>query len=197
VYPDETHVSVQLKTVYDGLRYLYRGYNTRIEFHPMNGTVLQDKPFKIMGLAPDNDMRYTTDGTEPTAASGKVAGQLTLPGPSILKVKSITGGGRFDKVVTGQFKAGQVPPTGKLPKKATPGGLRYAYYPGGWDALPDFRKLKPAQSGRMDGTSASTSCPPATTSPCSRKATSAWRRATTYLPCGPTTWPGSTSAANW
>ncbi len=40
LYPGETHVSVQLKTVYDGLRYLYKGYNAEFEFHPMGGTVL-------------------------------------------------------------------------------------------------------------------------------------------------------------
>ena len=37
-------------------------------------------------------------------------------------------------------------------KKAVPGGLKYSYYEGSWDSLPDFSKLKPVATGVADST---------------------------------------------
>ena len=36
------------------------------------------------------------------------------------------------------------------PKNAKQGGLKYSYYEGVWDSLPDFKKLKPVQTGLTD-----------------------------------------------
>jgi predicted alpha/beta superfamily hydrolase len=47
VYEGEHHGSVHLKTIYDGLKFIYDGFNLpgkNIEYHPMNGIVLKNKP---------------------------------------------------------------------------------------------------------------------------------------------------------
>jgi predicted alpha/beta superfamily hydrolase len=146
-YLDETHRSILLKTIYDGLRFTYYGYGQSITFNPMNGVLLKDKPIKI--LPPDDsyhlNLRYTTDGAEPTETSTEFRG-IDLTRSVTLKVKLFSPSGRFDQSVTGNFKIGEVPAITK-PKNIQPGGLKYAYYRGEWDSLPDFKKLKPEQSG--------------------------------------------------
>jgi hypothetical protein len=49
IYPNETHMSVRLKGIYDGLKYAYLGYNSEkmVEFHPNNGSLLEGKPAPI------------------------------------------------------------------------------------------------------------------------------------------------------
>lgn len=150
-YLDETHRSILLKTIYDGLRFTYYGYGENINFHPMNGTLLKDKPIKIpLEGCYHLNLRYTTDGTEPTERSPKFEG-INLSGPTILKLKLFSVSGRYDQNLTGNFKLGEVFPAIEKPKNIQPGGLHYAYYKGEWDSLPDFKKLKPDRSGIIGG----------------------------------------------
>jgi predicted alpha/beta superfamily hydrolase len=147
-YLDETHRSILLKTIYDGLRFTYYGYGQNISFNPMNGVLLKNKPVKIS--PPDEyyhlNLRYTTDGSEPTETSPKYEG-IDLTGAVTLKLKLFSPSGRYDQTVTGNFKIGDVFPAMAKPKNLQSGGLRYAYYKGEWNSLPDFKKLKPDQSG--------------------------------------------------
>lgn len=46
-YPDETHSSVRFKSTYDGLKFSYGWHSNGIDFHPMNGIVLKDKPVTL------------------------------------------------------------------------------------------------------------------------------------------------------
>jgi hypothetical protein len=47
-FPNEKHNSVRLKAMYDGIKFSYSGYTTGIiQFHPMNGILLKDKPATI------------------------------------------------------------------------------------------------------------------------------------------------------
>jgi predicted alpha/beta superfamily hydrolase len=152
LYPNETHNSVRLKGVYDGLKFFYEGYSTaRVTFHPMNGIALKNKPFKIYFFGNMN-VRYTVDGSEPTAASAKADSVLTLPGPVELKVRSfhVRGGNRV--ITTGTFKEGKTLKASSKSGSVKSGGLNYSYYRGEWDKLPDFYKLTPVSSGRMDTT---------------------------------------------
>lgn len=154
-YPDETHRSSLLKTIYDGLRFMYDGYDgtnstgqVDVKFHPMNGVLLKNKPYKI--LPPPGiyylNLRYTTDGTEPSETSRKFQG-FDLTGEAVLNLKLFSASGRYDHNQTGNFKIGNVFPAIAKSKNMQPGGLHYAYYKGEWDSLPDFKKLKPDQAG--------------------------------------------------
>jgi predicted alpha/beta superfamily hydrolase len=66
VYPDETHMSVRLKGIYDGLKYTYKGYNSQkmVEFHPNNGSLLKGIPAPVFLNGSFPDVYYTTDGSE-------------------------------------------------------------------------------------------------------------------------------------
>jgi predicted alpha/beta superfamily hydrolase len=146
-YPGETHGSIVYKSVYDGLRFFYTGFNSSIQFHPQGGIVQKDKPYKVWVMTPSNGaIRYTTDGSEPTLSSPEVKSELTLNGPATLTIKSFSPRGAFDKLIKAEFKPGALK-TVKLPKNSKPGGLHFDYYEGSWDKLPDFSKMKPVKSG--------------------------------------------------
>ncbi len=152
-YYDETHRSILLKTVYDGLRFTYDGYGNKIGFNPGNGIVLKNKPIKI---EPEYEtyylnLRYTTDGTEPSETSPEFEG-IHITDSTILKVKLFSASRRYDQTVIGNFKIGDVLPAIAKPKNLKSGGLHYAYSKGEWNSLPDFKKLKPDVSGFTDET---------------------------------------------
>lgn len=147
-YADEHHGSVRLKTVYDGLKFFYEGYSKpAVVFHPMNGTILKDTPYKVYYFG-RSQVHYTTDGSEPTLASTKLQ-QLgnTLVNDAKLTAKAMDRTDRFNRATVGEFKVGAALPAMAKPKNAVPGGFNYTYYEGQWNALPDFAKLKPIRSG--------------------------------------------------
>jgi predicted alpha/beta superfamily hydrolase len=149
-YPDETHGSVRLKSLYDGLKFTYAGYGGKApQFHPMNGTVLKDKPFKVWFFDDTSRTHYTIDGSEPTLVSSKMGREITLSGPAVLKLKQFSNRDRYDNAATGNFREGILPALTKV-KGIKPGGFHYAYYEGQWDKLPDFKTLKPVKTGITD-----------------------------------------------
>jgi predicted alpha/beta superfamily hydrolase len=152
-YPDETHGSVRLKSMYDGLKFIYSGYSLKApEFHPMNGIVLKDKPIKIWYFDDPSKVHYTTDGTKPTLASAKLQPEITLAGSATVTATLFANGDAYDKTTTGEFKEGTYLPTVPKARNFTPGGFHYDYYEGAWDKLPDFKQLRPVKSGRIDST---------------------------------------------
>lgn len=153
IYSDETHNSMIFRTVYDGLKFTYYGFSHEpLQFYPRNGMVLKDKPFKIFCSGELlKDIRYTTDGSEPTRQSPSIdSGMFTLNGPAKLTVKALCNRDLYDKTETGLFTAGEPLPAGPKPGKAKPGGFHYSYYEGVWDSLPDCKKLVPVRSGLTD-----------------------------------------------
>jgi len=152
-YTGETHGSVRLKSMYDGLRFTYDGYSkTGPEFHPMNGIVLKNQPYQLLYVGSSKNVHYTTDGTQPTVASPKMEKEFTLSGPATVVARSFSSAGPNDKSTTGVFKLGDYLPAHPKGKNLEPGGLHYNYYEGEWNKLPDFSKLKPVRSGRADST---------------------------------------------
>jgi predicted alpha/beta superfamily hydrolase len=152
VYENEHHGSVHLKTIYDGLKFIYDGFNLpgkNIEFHPMNGIVLKNKPYVINVNTNFPEFRYTTDGTIPTATAPKIEKANSFSGPIQLTIKSFSKG-KFEKTVTGNFVLGEPPAPVAKPKGFKPGGLSYSYYEGLWDSLPDFKTLNLIKSGIAD-----------------------------------------------
>jgi predicted alpha/beta superfamily hydrolase len=152
-FPNETHNSVRLKAIYDGIKFSYSGYsNVPVSFHPMNGILLKDKP-TLIWVNSNLETRYTTDGTEPDMTSKKVVNsEVTITGPAQLTVKLFSTSGKYDKTTRGNFELGEALPSVPKPKKILQGGLKYSYYEGNWDKLPDFNKLKPLKTGLADST---------------------------------------------
>jgi predicted alpha/beta superfamily hydrolase len=150
-YPDETHGSVRLKSMYDGLKFTYSGFMTKnVELHPMNGILLKDKPTLVWVVSDYSAVHYTTDGSEPTLASPKWSDEVWITGPAKLSVKSFGNRGSYDKTVIGEFKLGKTLPPKADSGKFKHGGFKYAYYEGQFDKLPDFKKLTPIQTGITD-----------------------------------------------
>jgi len=153
LFPNESHNSVRFKAIYDGIKFAYSGYSeTPPQFHPMNGILLKDKPATIYVISTLPDLRYNLDGTEPTRTSPSAEQMITITGPARLTIKSCSPGAKYSKTASGNFELGEVLPAISKLKKAIPGGLKYSYYEGSWDKLPDFTNLKPLATGIADST---------------------------------------------
>jgi len=151
-YPGESHSSVRLKTTYDGLRFTYAGMIGNIEFHPMNGMVLKDKPIKLWYFEDTTDVRYTVDGTAPTRSAAQVQPELTLAQGGKVTYTRFTQRTRYNKSTTGNFTTVAAPlPPARKPKKLIPGGFEYRYYEGDWNTWPDLSGVKPAKTGITEG----------------------------------------------
>lgn len=146
-YPDETHSSVRLKSIYDGLKFTYAGSTGSIEFHPMNGIVLKDKPIKIWYFNDTTKVRYTLNGTTPTTLSAKAQPEITLTGAATVTYKRFTSRSRYDKTSAGNFTIGKTLRPVSKQKNVKPGGFNYAYYEGEWGKWPDLKSLKPVKTG--------------------------------------------------
>lgn len=153
LFPNESHNSVRLKAIYDGLKFSYAGYpGNAIQFHPMNGILMKDKPATIFLVNAYPECHYTTDGTEPSVDSPKAGQMISLTGPAELNIRSFIKGAKYSASGKGNFELGDVMPAIARPKKTVPGGLKYSYYEGTWDSLPDFKSLKPVAVGIADST---------------------------------------------
>ena len=152
-YPNEKHNSVRLKAMYDGIKFSYSGYsNAPLGFHPQNGILLKDKPALIYLTDSYPEVRYTTDGTEPDSKSKKADSRFAITGPAQLVLKSFSADGKYDKTARGNFELGETLPSVLKPNSVKQGGLKYSYYEGSWEKLPDFKKLTPIKTGIADST---------------------------------------------
>jgi len=158
-YADETHFSVMHKSAYDGLKFVYSGFpgNQDLEILPTAGIVAKGVafPFVVDSYLPrDPAIRFTTDGTAPTSLSPKLeAANMMVVKTDIPRVtlKSFGFRMRHDTSTVVDFKSGDVWRARPKPAGALPGGLRYSYYEGAWEKLPDFAALQPARTGVADG----------------------------------------------
>ena len=148
-YPDEDHGSVPFKSVYDGLRYTFdAGGNIQVYPH---AAILPpgDSTFAII-LNNNPNLRYTTDGTEPTKDSPVCTDKIIIKKACTLKVKSVSSNYKKAQSVTRVFAEGKFlnGEAGENMKQ----GLRYSYYEGVWDSVPDLTKLTPKLQGISENT---------------------------------------------
>ena len=149
-YENETHGSVKLKSMYDGLKLAYSGFRGKdepIDYHPMNGIVLKGKPYVVHNFSSLPDIRFTTDGSIPIPTSAKMERENTFSGPVQLNIKSFTRKATYDKLAKGNFILGQALTPVPSSDKFSPGGVAYQYFEGEWDSIPNFKKLRPSQTG--------------------------------------------------
>ena len=150
-YANETHGSVFFKCVYDGLKFSYDGYNTLIQLYPINGVVLTGKPLHIFAAHDSTtNIRYVIGDSEPTSTSPRLHRETIISDPTQLKIRFFSPHGTYDRDIDVNFKNGTVLPAIQKPKKVKAGGMRYSYYEGAWNKLPDFNSLKPKVSGAFN-----------------------------------------------
>lgn len=151
-FPNETHNSVRLKGIYDGMKFAFVGYsNSDIAYYPQKGILVKDQPIDIY-IFDNREIRYTKDGSEPNEASPKVVRSVNIDGSSELVLKAISKSKFKSKSTKVKFEIGETIPAIKKLKKAKKGGLKYSYYEGKWDMLPDFSKLTPIETGIANST---------------------------------------------
>ncbi len=111
--------------------------------------VVQSIPVTLDSKAEGVEVRYTLDGSDPTASSTLYTGPLQIDRSETLKARSFADGRAVSQVVSQEF-------TTTTPQAATEvadpkPGVSFKMYAGDWDALPDFSSLTPQESGTMSG----------------------------------------------
>jgi alpha-L-fucosidase len=91
------------------------------------------------------EIRYTGDGTEPTAESRKYEGSFAITKAMVIKARAFRGGKAVTPVVARAFV--NAPPRASVVLDKTEPGLSVACYTGEFKKLPDFATLKPAKEG--------------------------------------------------
>ena len=149
-YADEDHGSVTFKSVYDGLRFIF---DSGGNFNVYPSAAVLPKGASAFAIIENNNpgLHYTLDGTEPTAASPLCNDTIRITKPCTLTVKSLKGNYSKRASVTSIFSAGEYIPGLKSVKNIKP-GLKYSYYEGVWDSVPDLMKLKPLKKGVTETT---------------------------------------------
>ena len=93
---------------------------------------------------------YTLDGSDPTESSNKYTEPIWVNATSLLKARSMDGHEK-SKVTQKQFEKVDSlnPPQFQLGDNFQE-GLKYSYYQGQWDYLPDFSQLESLKTGIAD-----------------------------------------------
>ena len=144
-YPNEDHGSVPFKSVYDGLRYIFDAGGNFSVF-PRSGILPKGTSTFAIVQNINPNLRYTLDGTEPTINSPVCKEQIEIKKPCTLKVKSVSSNYKSAPAVTTVFSEGEYL-NGQASVENLKQGLKYSYYEGVWDSVPDFSKLTPKKTG--------------------------------------------------
>ncbi|MBN2201861.1 alpha-L-fucosidase [bacterium] len=91
------------------------------------------------------DVRYTLDGSAPSASSAKVTGPIRLRETATVSARCFKSGRPASGVTSRTFE--KVAPVPAVSRAGETPGLAAAYYEGEWSLLPDFRKIKPVRRG--------------------------------------------------
>jgi hexosaminidase len=89
---------------------------------------------------PGAEVRFSTDGTDPTGASPLLTGApLEIKDSAAVKARTVLRGGRMSRVISTSFS--RIDPERN--------GLDYAYYEGSWLRLPNLEGLTPLKTGHV------------------------------------------------
>ena len=104
----------------------------------------------IVDVASDRkniEIRYTTDGTIPESNSKLLKGSIILKNTATIKARCFRNGKPVSGIAEALFTK-VVPEEAVKAEKPKP-GLKFDYYEGKWDKLPDFINLKTVKSGTI------------------------------------------------
>ncbi len=102
-------------------------------------------------IHPDGVVRFTLDGTEPTAAAPVYDAPIVLRATTTATARLFLPGGRTSDVVRGTFERSALRPP--IQPSTEPAlfreGVLYKYFEGDFHGLPAFASLTPLRSGRL------------------------------------------------
>jgi predicted alpha/beta superfamily hydrolase len=146
-YPEEIHGTVTYKGTYNGLKFVFSEWLSEPINFDTKGDLVSSKDTVIAKVNSFSKIvRYTLNGSEPTVNSPLYEKPFVFTKPTILKVIPFYGygiPGNCDSLVV-HYLPVLTPETGISDLK---NGLKYFYYEGDWDKLPDYSKLTPVKSG--------------------------------------------------
>ncbi|NMH86182.1 PA14 domain-containing protein [Flavivirga algicola] len=148
-YKDETHNSVIYKLNYDGIKFIAQDFrNSKIKFVPEQGEVIPGIPLAIFTMQSYDNLRYTTDGSEPDLNSKLLKDSVSISKATIFKVKVPSKRANTLPAISGKFVEGAKLKGIKRSKKYVP-GLHYAYYEDDFKKLPNFDTLNIIKTGAV------------------------------------------------
>lgn len=92
-------------------------------------------------------LRYTLDGSRPDETSSTYTGPILISEGTSLRVLSIEDN-RSSEMLKVDLQQADLKPA--LEPETPVNGLKYAYYTGKWETMPDFTNLKPVKTGRVE-----------------------------------------------
>jgi hypothetical protein len=108
---------------------------------------VRSTPVEIACLETDGVIRFTLDGSTPTEASSEYTKPIAISETTTVRARFFRRGGPKSPVARATFS--RVRPRKHEGMTLVP-GLRYEYYEGQWQTLPDFAELTPAKTGVAD-----------------------------------------------
>jgi hypothetical protein len=126
-------------------------HSERTVFPPMispAGTLFLNEVTVNLAKYADQEIHYTLDGTTPSLSSPLYEKPITFTGTTTLRALAFGRNGLTSEIETATFTKTSLHPAA-YPSNLIP-GLRYNYYEGQVDSLPDFATLQPKKTGRVD-----------------------------------------------
>jgi len=93
------------------------------------------------------EIRYTLDGSSPNNSSGLVPGRIRLSETTVVAARCYRAGKPVSPEVRKELA--KVRPLPPVSTDNVVNGVRFAYFEGVWDKLPDFSKLNPMKVGTL------------------------------------------------
>jgi len=132
------HVVEAMSSATSGRGYRNRPYVPAPRFEPTSGLFVADAIRVALDCEdPNAIIRYTLDGSTPTADSPRYAEPIELAGTTELRAASFRAGAP-SRVATGHYR---------LISEDAPRPVEFAYYEGSWKRLPAFEELTPVRRG--------------------------------------------------
>jgi hypothetical protein len=101
--------------------------------------------FNIASDRENIEIRYTLDGSVPSMNSALAKGAVQLTESAMLSARCFRDGKAVSDTAQAKFTKVSPRPAAKAGRLQP--GIKYAYYEGVWDRLPDFKTLKPVKEG--------------------------------------------------
>ena len=113
--------------------------------------IVQPVPVTLAVSSPGLKIRYTLDGSDPTAASTLYTGPISVGEDAMLKARSFDGDKPVSDVSSEQFT--KTTPAPAVDKPDAMPALTYQEFEGDWDNVPDFSSLTAKDQGTLDSVS--------------------------------------------
>jgi len=110
------------------------------------GVFLEKSEVELASKIKNSEIRYTTDGSEPTKDSIIYEGKIILTESTTLKFRNFVEGMEPSPITSAAFEKAQFLPALKLDKKPTK-GLKFQYFEGGVSSVEDMKN--PVKEGKV------------------------------------------------